>query len=145
MGFLSVEGTFREFEASLILEKDLISQVEGEIWVASINTEEPSRDETLLSEGYLDAEQFRSIHFSSSFIDKEISGYTITGTLRIKGEERTVTIPCGIIIEQDQSVHLNGKITIKRSTFNLDFGSMDALIGDEIQVSVQLVFIDRTR
>ncbi len=141
MGFLNVEGTFSEFEASLTLENDEISQIEGKIQVASINTDEPTRDKTLKDPGYLDAENFPVISFSSRSAYPFLGESPMTGQLRIKSEEREVVIPMQME-RLESSIRLSAEVVIHRSKFNLDFGPMDALIGDEIQVSAKLAFIE---
>lgn len=139
MGFLTVEGTFSEFQASLKLNNGRISQIEGEIMVASINTEAPARDETLIGPGYLDADNFSSISFSSRSAHRSYS--EIAGRLKIKSEVREVFIPYQMKPEASEIIFM-AEVVIKRSEFNLDFGAMNSLIGDEIKVSVRLVFTD---
>ncbi|MDW3192455.1 MAG: YceI family protein [Cytophagales bacterium] len=141
MGFLTVEGNFGAFDASLTMENDYISQIEGTIQVASIYTEESTRDETLKGPVYLDAKRFPTMTFSSNSILLSTSENQINGRLRIKSEEREVVIPYQIE-HLDTSLILTAEVLILRSEFNLDFGAMDQLIGDEIKVSAKLVFVD---
>lgn len=141
MGFLTVEGAFDAFDASLTLLNDAISQIQGEIQVTSIHTGEATRDETLRSSGYLDAERFPTISFSGQSTSFKSSEIQLNGLLKIKSVARELVIHCQIQ-QEDTIIILLNEVPISRSEFNLDFGAMDQLIGDEIKVSAKLVFLD---
>lgn len=140
IGFLSVKGTFRAFEATMSLVNGKPVSVRGSIQVGSIDTDEPNRDETLLGEGYLNAAVFPNIHFQSTSVSENDSGHLISGILHLKSEKRSLSIPSQVQFQGEGSVVLQSNITLNRSHFNLHFGAMDALIGEEVQVEMLLWF-----
>ena len=140
MGFLQVEGTFTRFEASLQLDGENLKSIAGHIDVASIHTDESTRDKTLLSDGYLHVAAFPQIRFSGTSIRKATAGNRIEGELTIKDQTRSLSIPCQFTWQEDRSILLEAELSLSRKHFDLDFGGMDALIGDQIDVSLHLFF-----
>ncbi len=140
MGFLTVDGSFSAFDASMLISNKQPVQVVGHIEVSSIGTDEPTRDKSLRDEGYLDVARFPRITFSSTSILEDDDGYTIIGKLQIKDEVRTISIPGQIEVLPDNSSELTSEMIFSRKAFNLEFGAMDALIGDEITIHINLRF-----
>lgn len=140
MGFLSVKGTFTVFEATMSLVNGQPVSIRGSIQVGSIDTDEPNRDKTLLGEGYLNAAAFPNIHFQSTLAAEIDSKHIIDGILQLKSEKRSLSISSEVQFQGDGSALLQSDIILNRSHFNLHFGAMDALIGEEIQVEMLLWF-----
>lgn len=130
MGVLNVEGIFKEFQGQIRFNKKKLSHIESSIKVASINTDDQGRDRTIISEDYLNAESFPLI----SFVSETINEQDITGTLKIKNVEKRITIPYVI----DKNGVINISTTLSREQFELDFGSMNSLIGNTIKVQLIL-------
>lgn len=139
MGFLRVEGNFSAFEVALQFSEQQ-AQVTSVIDVRSIDTDEPTRDTSLLGKGYLDADQFPHITFRSTSFHFQDTSQLIHGQLTIKGETRAISIPIEMDTLSDASVYVQGQLSISRAAFLLDFGAMDALIGDEINIQLDLRF-----
>lgn len=138
LGYLTVEGTFHRFRGSFKMDGDSISSVLGIIEVASIDTEDKSRDESLRSDAYLDAEAFPHIIFKSTRTDPEEG--ILTGELSIKGVTRSVDLSIKSFPAQDgSSLSLHLATIINRQDFKLDFGMMDSLVGDEITIKLEVV------
>ena len=138
LGVLTVEGVFKTFTATLEHKDDKIHKIENQISVKSIDTGNKKRDRILMEEAYLNAETFPFIHFTSN----KITADSITGKLRILDVERTIAMP---FHWAKPSINGNPVLVvsavISRDYFNLDFGSMNAIIGNEIQVQLTLAFI----
>ncbi len=138
MGVLKVEGTFDQLTGEIQQVGENEWLIIGQVDVRSIDTDNDSRDETILTEQYLDAENYPTIPFAarllrngellSVIIDVELRGidFQLSGELHEEGKEL-----------------ISSPITFKRSEIGLDFGLMDTLIGDEITVVITAgMFLD---
>lgn len=129
MGVLTVEGTLDEADGEFE-ETENGWKIVGEIDVSSISTGNSSRDQTILTEQYLNATMFPTIPFTAKIVrgdslflsvDATIRGLTLSFTSLLKSTEH------GLISEP---------IVIDRQLIGLDFGAMDTLIGDEITLVI---------
>lgn len=137
MEFLTVQGQFDEFSGSLTGGDGIFSSIQTSIRVQSINTKDASRDDSLLDEGYLDASTYPEITFKSSEIDN--SSRIIYGTLKIKDIEKKIKVPFSIANKKGAtSSTLKATTNINRKYFEIDFGLMDDLVGDNIKVILEL-------
>jgi polyisoprenoid-binding protein YceI len=61
MGIATVRGRFREFEGRIEMGEDLASsRAYGKVKAASVDTNEPQRDEHLRSPDFVDVERYRT-------------------------------------------------------------------------------------
>ena len=135
LGVLNVDGQFHNFTGSLIYKENNLQEVNCAINVKSIDTNDKKRDESLLSESYLNAKTFPSISFRST----EINANSIIGILKIKKVEKKITIPFQYKMVNDKKVSgLAISTTINRKDFKLDFGAMNTLVGNEIKIKIKL-------
>lgn len=134
LGVLKVNGQFRDFSGIFVFDDEKLIQVESKIEVKSIDTEDKSRDQSLVDEGYLNAKEYPFIHFKSVTVENNL----ITGMLNIKGVEKNIETPFHLI-KNKELFELTISTEISRMDFNLDFGAMDALIGDRIQIELKIV------
>ena len=81
MGFLTVNGEFHEFSGKLLLTHGKWQGLKSDIRVKSIDTKDTTRDKTIVGDGYLNANTYPLITFTSSRITND----TLTGYLTIKG------------------------------------------------------------
>ncbi|WP_298761419.1 YceI family protein [uncultured Psychroserpens sp.] len=133
LGVLTVNGVFTEFDGEIILNNGNVFMLKGNVYVKSINTNEKARDKILLSEPYLDEKTYPILHFQSSNVDK--ASKMIAGELTIKNEKRSIEMPYEIL---DDQIDITTRIS--RKDFNLDFGSMNGLIGDSIEIEIHITF-----
>ncbi len=139
LGFLTVEGSFLEFSGKCISNGDSLLSLEGKIKVISINTNDEARDASLKSEGYLDIENFPLITFSSTEITDSAESQLVTGQLKIKDQVRVLKMPLYFNLSEDgKSCSIEATTTISREDFELDFGAMDALVGDEVRMMIMV-------
>src|SRR5207253_705961 len=87
LGIATVRGEFKEFEGTLEIGDDLAaSRAYGSVKTASIDTNEPARDEHLRAPDFFNADANPEITFESTAIeqlDEEV--LKITGNLTING------------------------------------------------------------
>jgi polyisoprenoid-binding protein YceI len=149
LGIATVRGEFTEFEGTLELGEDLAtSKAYGTVKTASVNTNEPQRDDHLRSPDFFHAEEHPELRFVSTEIrpldDEELE---ITGDLTIHGITRPVTFQAEITgTEVDPwgndrvGLEVNGKID--RSDFEMRFnqalGSGNVMVSDKVKISLDI-------
>ena len=139
MGFLTVEGTFKEFSGKIVYGTKL-ETLEINVKSNSIFTHNQSRDTSLKEPSYLDTKKYPLIQFTTlktyGFEDER----TITGFLTIKNSRRRVQVPYSCIANKEKgAVLLTARTSIYRTDFGLEFGPMDQLVGNEIKLEIMLV------
>jgi polyisoprenoid-binding protein YceI len=88
-----VRGRFNAFSGTIVTSEDLArSSVSVTIEAASINTNEPNRDNHVRSTDFLDAEHHPNITFVSTAIRARRNHYLVDGELTIRGTTRPVTL-----------------------------------------------------
>ena len=105
-----VDGYFKKFDATIISSKPDFSDAVFEITidVASINTDNDSRDNDLKSDKYFDAAKYPEIIFKSTSVEKKGENtYKVTGNLTIHGITKVTTL--------EVELKLNGTSTQRRN------------------------------
>jgi polyisoprenoid-binding protein YceI len=94
----TVRGHFKQFEGTLEAAEDYHdSRVWGSADVASIDTNNPDRDEHLRSPEFFDAERHPKILFESTGIEHvELGAYRVTGDLTIKDITREIVVEANV-------------------------------------------------
>lgn len=142
MGVLTVKGEFQDFSGTLGFKEQELLSIECSIVVESINTKDKSRDATLKNEGYLDMKSYPLISFTSTDVKAISSIKTIKGILKIKGVTREIELPFQMIKSKNaEFIFIKILTLISRKTFELDFGLMDDLIGNDIKVELKIALI----
>lgn len=136
-GVLKVEGNFKKFSGKIVLEQGRITSGTLTIMVSSISTDNNARDRSLMSDDFLSVETYPTIKLNivegASHLDK---AQVLT---QIKGMKNIIVLDYSIQ-EYDGAFQLIVFCSISREDFNLDFGTMDDLVSDEIQVRATLAF-----
>lgn len=93
------EGTFRDFNATIILEPDVAkSRVDFDVKAASVDTKNSSRDGTLRSADFLDVERYPELKFRSTrVVPRGKNAADVTGDLTIHGVTRRITVPVRLV------------------------------------------------
>ena len=149
LGIATVKGVFREFEGSLVIGEDLASaSAAGTVKVASVDTNEPQRDEHLRSPDFFDAATYPEVTFASTAIrpvDDEV--FEIDGEITLHGVTRPITLTAEIQgLEQDpwgnERIGLEVTGQLKRGefgmTFNQALGSGNMLVSDKVKLSLDI-------
>jgi polyisoprenoid-binding protein YceI len=145
----TVRGRFTEFEGTIEAAPDYHdSRVQGTIKAASIDTNEPDRDNHLRSPDFFDVDNHPEITFSSTAIEHVRKGdYRVSGDLTMHGETRPVTFEVTVHgVERDpwgnDRVGLEVRGTISRGDFGLRWQQAletgGILVGDEVRVSADV-------
>lgn len=141
LGVLNVDGKFHNFFGRLVFFDNELKEITATIKVNSIDTSDKTRDETLMGKVYFNVAEYPDISFTSIKIENTLNSRTIVGLLKIKDIEKEIGFPFQYKrLKETNMSSIKISITIYRKDFRLDFGVMDALIGDTIKVELELVF-----
>lgn len=145
----TVRGQFKSYRGTLQLDtEDFAKSVfEGEIDVASIDTQNADRDTHLRANDFFDAPNFPKITFTSTKITSKGDDYVVTGDLTIRG----VTKPVDLEVEfagtsknpYGQTVAgISARATINRKDFGVSFNSLletgGVAVGEKIKIEIDL-------
>lgn len=149
LGISKVRGAFRELDAQLVVGPTLAeSSVTATIAVSSVDTGNPDRDAHVLAPDLLDVEKRPTLSFRSTSITDEGDGrYRLDGELTIGGVARPVTLQAELgglgSYPIDGSTHAGFEATteIRRSDFAINFGPLDAALGNVVKIAVDLQLV----
>ncbi len=133
-GVINVRGKFTDFTGSIVLTGTLVSKVSVEVKANTINTGNKNRDKSLKTDVFLNPMAYPTIRFES--FENE-SPNEIEGTLSIK-DSSNMAILIYDSKQDGQSLILTGHCTIRRDDFDLDFGTMDSLVSNEVKIEVSI-------
>ena len=149
-----VRGSFRDVQGTAVFDANDLKQakVNVEIAAASIDTGIKKRDDHLRSADFFDVEKYPTLTFTSKQV-KNISGdnFTLVGDLTIHGVtkevELAVTGPTAEMKDPWGNTRRAAKATteINRKDFGLTWNSVleagGVLVGDEVQIEIEVQFI----
>ncbi|TCC94094.1 polyisoprenoid-binding protein [Pedobacter frigiditerrae] len=148
----TVTGSLKSFSADLTSEGDEFTNADisfkGEI--SSLDTGNTDRDNHLKSADFFDAEQFASMEFKSTSVEKDGDDYKVTGNLTIKGTTKPIkliaefggiaTDPWG---QTKAGFTLSGKLN--RSDFGLTWNAAletgGVMVSEEVKILGELQFV----
>ncbi len=149
MGIATVRGDFTEFEGTLEIGEDLsTAKAYGTVKAASVDTNEPQRDEHLRSPDFFDVAQFPELRFESTEIEAlDEDEFRITGQLTIHGVtdeivlhaeiQGTDTDPWG-----NERVGLEVTGQLSRADYGMKFnqalGSGNMLVADKVKLALDI-------
>jgi polyisoprenoid-binding protein YceI len=149
LGISKVRGAFRQLDAELVVGPTLDeSSVTATVQLASIDTGNPDRDAHVLAPDLLDVNLRPTLAFRSRSITDEGDGeYRMAGELTIGGVTQPVVLRAELggleTFPVDGSTHAGFEATaeLRRSDFGIDFGPLDAALGNVIKIAIDLQFV----
>lgn len=120
------------------------STVNMTIDTASVDTGVAPRDTDIKSSSLFDVAQFPTATFQSTSITKTASGLTVNGNLTLHGVTKPVVLqvegPMGPVPGMDHKPHagFSATTTISRASFGIGTKYPAAVLGDEVQLSIEL-------
>jgi polyisoprenoid-binding protein YceI len=148
LGIATVRGHFGSFDGSLVVAEDGTVTASGTVQAASVDTDEPKRDDHLRSPDFFDVEQYPQLSFSSTAItptaDDELE---IVGELTLHGVTREITLQAEVQgTESDpwgnERVGLEASGQLSRGdfgmTFNQALGSGNMLVSDKVKLTLDI-------
>jgi len=143
----SVRGAFTKITGTVTGDpKDPASlTIEATIDVASVDTREPKRDNHLKSPDFFDAEKFPTMTFKSKKVAAAGTGkLKVTGDLTLHGVTKEVVLnvdgPTPEIKDPwgNTKVGASATTTISRQDFGIAYDSSGAVVGDEVQITIDV-------
>ena len=146
----TVRGQFKSYRGSVRLDPNnfALSKFEGEIDVASIDTDNNDRDNHLRTNDFFDAQNHPKITFSSTRIEAKDAGeFVVHGDLTIRG----VTKPVALDVEFHGTsknpygktvAGFNARATINRKDFGVNFNALletgGVAVGEKVKLEVDV-------
>lgn len=143
----TVEGTFRNFEGKIEIDKDFSkSKVSATIDVQSVDTGVGKRDDHLRSPDFFDVKKYPKMNFVSTSIKGNPESFKLEGDLTIHGVKKHVTFEgryLGAVTDSygNRKAAFNAKTKIKRKDFGLTWNNMveaGPVVGDEITLDLKI-------
>lgn len=149
LGIATVRGRFREFEGRIEMGEDLASsKAYGKVKAASVDTNEPQRDEHLRSADFFDVENNPDITFESTSIEQvDEAVYHVTGNLTMHGVTKPITLHAesgGTEIDPWGNTRVGIEVTgqLNRSDFEMKFnqalGSGNLMVSDKVRLHLDI-------
>jgi polyisoprenoid-binding protein YceI len=146
MGIATVRGEFTQFEGRLEVGDDL--KAYGTVKAASVDTNEPQRDDHLRSPDFFDAESYPELSFESTAIEAlDEESFRITGNLTLHGVTNEVVLHAdvqGTDIDPWGNERVGLEITgqISRGDYGMKFnqalGSGNMLVADKVKLALDI-------
>jgi polyisoprenoid-binding protein YceI len=149
----TVRGSFHIFRLDVEFDPlhPEMGHVKAVVQAATIDTGDVQRDTHLRSEEFLAAEQFPTILFTSTHVDKRGDGaFGLHGDLTIRGGTRPVVLDVTYVgdvanPQGGRSAGLTARGRINRSEFGLMWNvSLEAggvLVSDEVQIEIEIELV----
>ena len=146
----NVGGKFTDFTGTIQVDraKPESSSVEFTIQAASINTNEPKRDDHLRSPDFFDVAKHPTLTFKSTSIKANgKDSWLVTGDLTMHGVTKQVTLPVTFLGEGkdpwgNEKMGFETSITLNRKDYGLNWNATlepgGVLVGDEVKVQVSV-------
>lgn len=146
MSLSKVHGRFGNLGGQIVWDQadPAKSSVNVTIDVSSVDTGVGPRDNDLKSANYFDVAQFPTASFVSTSVAKTSSGLTVNGNLTLHGVTKPVVLqvegPMGPVKGMGGKMHagFSATTTIDRTAFGIGAKTPAAMLGDEVQLSIEL-------
>jgi polyisoprenoid-binding protein YceI len=146
----NVGGKFQDFSGTIKVDrvKPENSSVEFTIQAASINTNEPKRDEHLKSPDFFDVANQPTITFRSTSVKPTgKDAYEVMGNLTMRGVTKAITLPITFLGEGkdpwgNEKMGFELQTTLNRKDYGINWNkALDQggfLVGDEVKVQISV-------
>jgi polyisoprenoid-binding protein YceI len=146
MSLSKVHGRFGNIGGTIVMnDADVTkSTVNITIDVNTVDTGVAPRDNDLKGPNIFDVAQFPTATFVSTSVAKSGAGLTVTGNLTLHGVTKPVTLavegPTGPVPGMDKKPHegFSATTTISRTAFGIAAKFPSAVLGDEVQLTIDL-------
>jgi len=136
---LGVDGSFKNLKGSIKFDPNNpeATLFNVTVDVATINTDNGSRDNHLRKEEYFDAAKFPIITFLSEKVEKTANAglYIVKGKFTVKGISKSISIPFSATA-QNGGYLFNGKVVLNRRDFKVGGNSM--VLSDNLTLTLKV-------
>jgi polyisoprenoid-binding protein YceI len=149
MGIATVRGEFKDFEGTLEIGEDLSSaRISGTVKTASVDTNEPQRDEHLRSADFFDAGTYPELGFQSRSVEQiDDETFRIVGDLTLHGITNELVLTAevnGVDVDPygNEKVGLEVTGQLSRGDYDMKFnqalGSGNMLVADKVKLALDI-------
>jgi polyisoprenoid-binding protein YceI len=139
--FTAVEGTFEFDETTGALDEVAVT-----IGAASVATDHEARDRHVRDGDFLDTERFPDITFAAARAQRTGERtFEITGELTLLGNTRPVVLQATLnksaeypIGDRAHVLGVSARGRLSRSEFGMTYGVANGLVGDEVEIIVEI-------
>ena len=148
LGVAKVRGRFADVDATLTIGTTVEeTAVEATIGVASIDTGNSDRDAHVLSADLLDVERRPTMTFRSTGVRGGADDWVLDGDLTIGDVTRPIALDVELggvadFVDGTRRAGFEAKGELRRKDFGIDFGPLNALLGDVVKIELDLEFIE---
>jgi polyisoprenoid-binding protein YceI len=148
IGYAKTLGQFREASGGFTFDEESgeLTAVRIEVATASVDTHHEARDRHLASADFLDSGRHPAMTFTANGAER--SGertFTVTGELTLLGRTRPLTLDATLnklapypIGNRAEVVGVSARGTLERSEFGMTYGVADGLVGDEVEIIIEI-------
>lgn len=156
LGLSKVRGRFERFDATLdVGDAPADTRVAATIEMASVNTNQPDRDNHLRSTDFFSVEQHPTLAFTSTALHGDGADWEMTGDVTLNGHTHPITLAVEFngaeVHPGDGKQHLGFSATgsLRRSAFGIEFGLMPIgadklMLSDEVKLELEIQFVAPT-
>jgi len=149
LGVSSVKGRFTEFSGLLFYDEADVTQSSASVVIkaASINTDNPQRDEHLRGADFFDVDKFPEIRFRTTAIRKSGDQLIAVGFLIMHGNSKEIEIPFEILGKTADPwgkvrLGIEGQTTINRQDFGISYSKVldngSLVIGNDVKIELAI-------
>jgi polyisoprenoid-binding protein YceI len=136
----TIRGHFASFTGSVVIDPadTTRSSVTVEIASASVTSGNTRRDNAVRSGDFLSVDQFPTLTFRSTSVERIAAGWRAIGNLTIKGITRSVMIPFTFAVAADgKLLGVSGSLTINREDYGMT-AVPAATVGNEVHIEIDI-------
>ena len=146
MSISKVHGRFGNVAAAIQYnESDITkSSVQVSIDVDTVDTGNQSRDTDIKGSKYFDVANFPKATFTSTSVAKNGNNLTVSGNFTLHGVTKPVVLdvegPTASVTDGRKKIHrgFSATTTIKRTDFGIGASVPSAMLGDEVQLTIEV-------
>ena len=132
-------GTFSGLEGTIVFDKANLaaSKMAVSVDVNTINTGNTTKDKHAKGKSWFHATKYPKIRFTSERFESSSNGYTVTGTLEMRGVSKAFSIPFAFKESTDGGV-FEGQVSVNRRDFGIDGPFISFMVSDEFKVNIRV-------
>jgi polyisoprenoid-binding protein YceI len=139
--FLRASGTYTFDD-----ENGTLSALRVVVATDSVDTHHEARDRHLRSGDFLDVEAHSEMTFTAESARRTGDGtFAVAGELTLLGTTRPLTLEATVnkrapypVGDRAEVMGVSARATLKRSAFGMTYGVADNLVGDEVEIVIEL-------
>jgi polyisoprenoid-binding protein YceI len=145
LAMTNIRGSISNVTGIIVFDSNDSSQdyVTAKLDVKTLNTANDYRDKFVKGPDFFNTARFPTITFTSTSVHPEGNEYKVVGNLTIAGVTKTVVLDVDAPTSpqkgmEGEMVGLSATTVIKRSDFNFGAKYPDAMVGDDVKITIDL-------